>query len=107
MPIPVLKLKHEGSTVYFPLYGKAATSSNGPNVRDPDLLFVYFGMAGDWGYVSKSVREAVEAAGKKLDRLSPRAVCRLLDLPSAICLEVDTGWNGVDWFAWKRPSPKP
>ena len=103
MAIPVLKLPLEAENVYSPLSGKPAYGKNGPNTRDPDLLFVFHGGANEGGYLSKRVVSALATAGKDPSELSPETVCRRLNLPGAVCLKIDTGWNGVDWVAWAKP----
>jgi len=104
LAIPILKLKYESDNIYSPLSGKPAFTANGPNTRDRNLLFVFVGDAGEWGYVAKSVRATVSRAGKSLDAMQPAALCRILSIPGAVCLEVDTGWNGVNWSAWAPPA---
>lgn len=103
MAIPILKLKLEAENVYSPLSGKPAFTKNGTNRRDPNLLFVFVGNAGQWDYLSKEVRSQLQKSGKDPEELSPATLCRRLDLPGAVCLEVDGGWNGVNWVAWARP----
>lgn len=104
MAIRIIKLKHEGSNFYSPLSGKPAFGKDGANTRDRDLLFLYVGEVCEWAHVSKEVLEVVKTSGKELDDLTPAALCRRLTIPGAVCLEVDSGWNGVNWAAWRAPA---
>lgn len=52
MPLSTVNLRYVGQ-VHSPFSGlPAELNDEGPNQADPTLLFVYYGMVGEWGYVS-------------------------------------------------------
>lgn len=102
MSIPIVKLKFDGENIHSPFSGKPAfTKNHEPNRRDPNLLFVYLGSIGEWEYVSQRVKGAFPKGSP--EELQPQSVCRRLSIPGAVCLEVNAGWNGVNWVAWAAP----
>ena len=101
MAIPKVRIAFEGEKVFSPFSGKAVEGEKGPNTRDKTLLFVYYGMAGDYAHISKSAREMFANAGvKDPEALSPTSLARRITNPGALLMEVDAGWNGVNYYAF-------
>jgi hypothetical protein len=98
--IPVFKLKHEGQ-FHSPFTGKKILSEDGFK-KDRSLLFYFEGEVGEWDYISTRVRDAVQGP-KKLEDLTPQGLCRKLNIPGAVCFELDANWNGLRWLAFAPP----
>jgi hypothetical protein len=101
MAAVVVRFEYEGETLYSPFSGKRTESGSGPNKRDKTLLFVHYGDCGEYGYISRRVREALKPGTKgDPEALAPVALARKLDLPFVLVFEVDAGWNGVNTYAF-------
>lgn len=102
MPVAKVRIEYEApSALFSPFSGRPAEGDRGPNTRDKTLLFIYYGDAGEYGHIGKRAVEILTQAGvKNIESLSPGALARRLNLPSTLLLEVDAGWNGVNYYAF-------
>ncbi len=96
----VAKFEFEGDAVYSPFSGKRASTERGPNTRDKTLLFIYYGDSGEYGFISGRVMRALGKDQDSVRRLSPASLLKKTLLPGRMALEVDTGWNGVNFYAF-------
>lgn len=97
MPLPTVELNYLGQ-IYSPFSGlPAELNEEGPNEQDPTLLFVYYGMAGDWDYVSPRFPNELT---RFVDNLGPREMAEGLDIAGGILLVVDTDWNGINYYGF-------
>lgn len=97
MALPAIGFTYLGQ-VYSPLSGlPAEVDDDGANQSDPTLLFVYYGMAGEWDYVSPRFPDEVT---RIIDNLAPDEVADNLEIDGAIMLVVNTDWGGVNYYAF-------
>jgi hypothetical protein len=94
MPTPITKT-HCLSQVYSPFSGMPADGDDGPNEKDPTLLFVWYGCSGQFEYISERLQTV---GGEDFDDVSE--VCKAIDIKGAIVLEVDTDWNGINYYGF-------
>ena len=90
-----LSFAYEGR-IFSPFTGAPAETQDGPNEKDASLLFVYYGNAG-YGYVSKRLKDAVTG---DVEDMEPTELAARSNLPAAIVLEVDAGWNGTNYYGF-------
>jgi hypothetical protein len=88
---------HEGA-VFSPFSGQAADSENGPNEDDPTLLLTYYGDSATYGYVSERILKGREV--EEVESLKPSALCGESRIEGMCVLEIDSGWNGVNTYAF-------
>jgi hypothetical protein len=99
MPIQVISVKAEGQQIHSPFSGMAADGEE--LTGDDTLLFVHYGDAGEYGHLSERAKQEAAAAGlSDPEGSSPEEVLAAIDLPGAFALRVDTGWNGVNIYAF-------
>lgn len=97
MAFPAIEFTYFGQ-VHSPLSGlPAEVDDDGANEADPTLLFVYYGMVGEWDYVSPRFPSEVT---RFIDNLTPGEVAESLEIDGAIMLVVNTDWNGVNYYAF-------
>lgn len=77
MPLPTIELNYLG-TVHSPFSGLAADSDDGANVTDPSLLFVYYGNASIWDYVSARLANQLP---EDVDELDPIELAEIVEIP--------------------------
>ncbi len=95
MALPVSKLHYLGQ-IYSPFSGLPADGEDGPNEGDPTLLFIYYGNASMFGYVSKRVQDAVsDVEDIDIDELPG-----ILSVDGGVVFEVDTDWNGINYYGF-------
>jgi len=99
MALPTIGVHYLG-TVYSPFSGQAADSDDGANTGDPTLLFVYYGGATVWGYISPRVTEQVPTEAGDPEDLDPDELFALLEIDGAMVMVVDTDWNGVNYYGF-------
>lgn len=100
MGMSKVTIQYEGR-VFSPFSGKRSDGDDGPNTRDRTLLFVFYGDAGSYAFVSKRCAVAAREAGvKDPEALSPVGLARKLKLSGGLLLEVDAGWNGLNYYAF-------
>jgi hypothetical protein len=99
MPIQVVSVEAEVQQIHSPFSGVVA---DGEELGSDDtLLFVHYGDAGEYGHLSERAKQAAAAAGlSDSEGLSPEEVLAAIDVPGAFALRIDTGWNGVNMYAF-------
>ena len=103
--IPRVKIECHEDAIYSPFSGQRVDGPNGINDNDPTVLFVHYGNAGEYGFLSDQLREALTVAGVgKVEDLSPDEIGEKLDVDSAFVLVVDAGWNGVNTYGFAHAS---
>ena len=103
MPIFVARISAELEQVYCPFTGKPIHGDDGVNaIRS--LLFVYYGDAGDYGYVSHALVTMLTGleieCGADDVPLSPEELAKKLNVDRAFILEIDAGWNGINSYGF-------
>ena len=97
MPLSTLELRYLGQ-VHSPFSGlPAELNEERPNEEDPTLLFVYYGMAGDWDYVSARFPSELT---RFIDNLGPTEMAEGLVIDGGILMVVDTDWNGINYYGF-------
>lgn len=97
MSLATIEFRYLGQ-VHSPFSGlPAEVNDEGPNQADPTLLFVYYGMAGEWDYFSPRFPSELT---RFVDNLEPADVAESLEVDGAIMLIVDTDWNGVNYYGF-------
>jgi hypothetical protein len=99
-----VKIKEpEGQLIYSPYTGNAPHDMEGEiNENDPSLLYVYWGMAGDFGYISDKFREIIDQEIE--NDIDMWSLDNLLSNEEGILFEVDCGrWNGVNFYGFIDP----
>jgi hypothetical protein len=87
--------------LHSPFSGKPAEVEDEPNERDKTLLLVHYGDASQYAFISKRLLAAVKV--KTPDDVAERAPAALLKsaaIPGTVAFVVDTGWNGINTYAW-------
>lgn len=99
MEIPLIETasKHQ---IFSPFSGQAADGEDGPNDKDPTLLFVYYGDASLYAYVADSILRKLGCDHADSVEDSPEAIAARLDVSGGLALKVDTGWNGVNVYGF-------
>ena len=101
MAIGMIKTKYVGESIFSPFTGEAIDGPDGPNESDPSLLFIYYGNAGEYAYISEATQENLESKGiVDAEELEPDDLIANLDIEAAFSLEVDTGWNGINYYGF-------
>jgi hypothetical protein len=100
MPIPILKLSAEYDRLYHPFTGQAL---DGDRPEQPaGVLFIYYGDAGHYAYLSPALLERLAEIGIECDAhtcdINPQELAGKLDWPGAFILEIDASWNGINWY---------
>jgi len=107
MPLTVARVEAELDQVYCPFSGKAIQDDDGEIAKLPSLLFVYYGNAGLYAYVSEQflgfVKEANLECEDGLPADGPEEIAPKLDVKTAFLLEVDAGRNGVNAYGFVVP----
>lgn len=95
MPVAHARIHYLGQ-VYSPFSGLPADGDGGPNKADSTLLFVYYGDAGDFAYIAQRIRNDLTDA----EGTDPESLATALNIDGGIILEVDTDWNGINWYGF-------
>ena len=98
MALPTVEMNYPGQ-IYSPFSGRPADTDDGANRDDPTLLFVYYGNAGIWEYVSPRLAPDLEEDRDELE-LDPIELTELLEADSGLTMVVDTGWNGLNYYGF-------
>ncbi|MGW4018291.1 hypothetical protein ACWECW_18520 [Rhodococcus ruber] len=99
MALPTINVHYLG-TVYSPFSGQATETDDGSNTADPTLLFIYYGDAAIWDYISPRVIEQVPGDSGDPEELGPDELAALLQIDGAMVMVVDTDWNGVNYYGF-------
>ena len=97
MALSVGRIKSENQ-IYSPFSGLPAHGEDGPNEEDPTLLFVYYGDAGLYGYVSEHLQSII---GNDVEETLVEDMHSVVSDDGGFILEVDAGWNGVNTYGFK------
>lgn len=100
MPLPLVQV-HCLTQIFSPFSGLPADGDKGPNQQDDTLLFVYYGDATQFAYVSSAVLDAVKADP---DELEVEDLQEALSMKGGFIMEVDTDWNGVNYYGFAPKS---
>jgi hypothetical protein len=95
-------IKFEGQ-IFSPFTGMPSETEDGPNEDDQSLLFVHYGDASEFGYLNTQAEEIVEELDDEEDGVDPVDVFKRLADADSILIEVDSGWNGVNLYAYRKP----
>ncbi|MFD5808200.1 hypothetical protein [Rhodococcus aetherivorans] len=96
MPLPEIKFNYIG-TIHSPFSGEAAETEDGPNDGDQTLLFVYYGDATVWDYISPRLADQLPDNAEDLE---PDELVELIEIESGLVMVVDTDWNGVNYYGF-------
>jgi hypothetical protein len=97
MPMSTIEIGYLGQ-VFSPFSGQPTElNDEGPNQTDPTLLFVYYGMAGAWDYMSPRFPTEVT---RFVDNVEPAELAESLDVDGAVMFVVDTDWNGINYYGF-------
>ena len=87
--------------VFSPLSGLPAEVASGPNSADATLLFVHYGMAGLYGFVSDRIVAALELhSDVDVEDEDPENLLDLARIPGAFALQVDKGREGINTYGF-------
>lgn len=102
----LIKLKTSDVNLYSPfsgicIYGEEEVADI---EADDTVLYTCFESEGI-GYVSERVAEALKQQGiLDPESLSPAEVVAIIDIPDAVLIEYDGGFNGLSWFLFAPAS---
>jgi|SRR6185312_4917410 len=96
MPLPTIEFSYLG-TVYSPFSGLPADSEDGPNEADSTLLFVYYGDAGEWAYISPRLANDLP---EDADEVGAVDLAETLQIEGGLLMVVDTDWNGINYYGF-------
>ena len=103
MPVSVAKIVGDLDQVFCPFTGRAVHSDHGVDAL-PTLLFVYYGNAGEYGYVSDALVRMLTDLNIKCSSddipVTPEELAQKLNSDRAFILELDAGWNGVNSYGF-------
>ena len=96
MAVPIVKIHYTGQ-VYSPFSGEPADGETGPNETDASVLFVYYGNAGEFAYVSDRMKTLTDLDREQLDI---EALHGAITINGGVIMEVDNDWNGVNHYGF-------
>ena len=96
MSIPVVRI-HCRDQICSPFSGQPADGKDGPNKKDPTLLFVYYGDPGIYAYSSQRLRNLMN---EDIEYLDAEALHTHADIDGGFILEVETDLNGVNYYGF-------
>jgi hypothetical protein len=96
MSIPVVRV-HCRDQIYSPYSGQPADGKDGPNKKDPTLLFVYYGNPGIYAYSSQRLRNLMN---EDIEYLDAEAIHTHIDIDGGLIMEVMTDVNGVNYYGF-------
>lgn len=99
MPLPITNVHYLG-TVHSPFSGQAADTEDGSNTSDTTLLFVHYGDATIWDYISPRVLDQLPDDAGDPEDLDPEGLAALLDIDGGMVMVVDTDRNGVNHYGF-------
>jgi hypothetical protein len=98
--LPIARVHHLGQ-IFSPFSGHPSDGENGPNVEDASLLFVFYGDASSFAFVSVRIQELIHA---DVASLEIKDLANLLEIEGGLILEVDTDWNGINYYGFAPTS---
>lgn len=96
MPVPIARV-HYREQIYSPYSGLPADGKDGPNRKDPTLLFVYYGESGIYAYVNQRLRYSMN---EDIEYLVAENLHSSIDIDGGLILEVETDVNGVNYYGF-------
>lgn len=96
-PLSLVRVTYNG-TLFSPFSGQPVDLEDGPNEADDTLLFAHHGAANEYGYVSQRALSGKDIS--TVEGTSPREMCSELGIEGALIIEVDSGWDGVNTYAF-------
>lgn len=96
MSIPVIRV-HCRDQIFSPYSGLPAVGKDGPNKKDPTLLFVYYGNTGIYAYVSERVRYLMN---EDIQYLDAEALHSHIDIDGGLIMVVITDMNGANYYGF-------
>ncbi|WP_417517887.1 hypothetical protein [Marinobacter sp.] len=84
-------------TLYSPFSGDSALIGDEANSSDDTLLFIYYGNANAFAYVSDRLLRAI---GKSEDELEIEDLLDDARLDDTVVFEADDEWNGLNYFGF-------
>lgn len=95
MPVPVARV-HSRDQIFSPFSGLPADGREGPNKKDPTLLFVYYGDVGFYAHVSERLKYALS---EDIEYLQPENLHASFDIDGALIMEVETD-SGLKYYGF-------
>jgi hypothetical protein len=95
MPIPIARV-HCRDQIFSPYSGLPADGKDGPNKKDPTLLFVYYGNSGIYAYFSQRLRYSMN---EDIEYLEPENLHASINIDGGLIIEVETD-NGVNYYGF-------
>lgn len=83
--------------LYSPFSGDSALIGDDANSDDNTLLFIYYGGANTFAYVSERLLKAI---GKSEDELELEDLLDDTQLDDTAVFEADDSWNGLNYFGF-------
>ncbi len=107
MSIPKVSIKAECGRIFSPFTGEPIDMDDVATC-ERTTLFVYCGNVGAYAYVSPDLVTALRQKGVECTQetlsLEPDDVAERLDFPACFLLEIDAGWNGINYYCLRPPS---
>lgn len=98
MALQRVRVQTEEYKIFSPFTGQLVCDEDGEiNESDPTLLFVYYGNAADFAYCSDRFKESL---GEDCSPFDIEEACKSSNLPNALVIEVDNGWNGINFYGF-------
>ena len=97
MPAHEVEAKFEAQ-VFSPYSGLPADGEDGVNETDSTLLFVYYGDAGLFAFISDRLTNILEVSEEEVTIEDIQKA--IMKLNGAFVLKVDTGWNGANSYGF-------
>lgn len=96
MSLPVANI-HCLQQIYSPFSGLPVDGKDGPNESDPTLLFVFYGDAAIYAYVSSRLQNVSDG---DVEEIEIEKLSSTLSVDGGLILKVDTDWNGVNYYGF-------
>lgn len=96
MPIPIVRV-HSRDPIFSPYSGMPADGKDGPNKKDPTLLFVYHGNPGIYTYVSERLRYLMN---EDIEYLDTESLHTHIDIDGGLVMEVMTDVEGANYYGF-------
>ena len=98
MPLPTIEISYLNQ-IYSPFSGLPAETDDSANEADSTLLFIYYGNASIWDYVSPRLTPGLVEDQDELE-LDPFDLAKILEAQGGLVMVVDTDWNGVNYYGF-------
>jgi len=91
----------EESEIYSPYTDQIVVDKDGEiNEGEGSLLFVYYGMAGGYAYISEKLKELID---EDIENIDIEGLTSKITINEGTLLEVDCGWNGINYYGFVNP----